>query len=156
MKKIILLTAVLLLSSAVVSAQKADGGKKCKEWHKEMQDFKYKFLIQEIGLEEDKQKMFVELYSKMEAEERAIGKEARSVSKKINDKGTATNEEYAAAAETLAETKLKEGQLEKRYFDKFKTFLTDKQLYLLKAAERKFNKKLMKMHGKKDRKVEKK
>ena len=38
-----------------------------------------------------------------------------------------------------------------KYYEQFKTFLSYKQLYLLKTAERKFNKKLMELQ-KKDKK----
>ena len=36
-----------------------------------------------------------------------------------------------------------ETEIEKKYYEQFKTFLSYKQLYLLKTAERKFNKKLI-------------
>lgn len=60
-----------------------------------------------------------------------------------------TDTEYIVAAESMATAKAREGELEKKYYNKLKTILSPKQLYLLKSSERKFDRKLGEMRRKK-------
>lgn len=149
MKKTIILPLFLTIACFASMAQQSDGGKR-DDWKKELQEFKYQYLTQEVQLTEDQQKPFFELYSQMEAEKAKAGRECRALKKKAKADG-ATDEDYEAAVNAMIDLKLLEAQIEKRYYEQFKTILSKKQLYLLKVAEREFNKKLMKMQkGKKD------
>lgn len=149
MKKI-LLTIMIISLCVVAGFAQGKGDGRNKEWHKEMQEFKYKYLIQEIDLNEEDQKAFVEIYSQYDEAKHKLHKNVMVGCKALKAKENATDEEYGAMAEALTEYSLKEGKIDKEYFDKFKTILSKKQLFKLKMAERKFQKELMKMRGKKE------
>ena len=151
MKKILLLV-IIITSSFCVFAQRNDGEKR-EDWKKELQEFKYQFISQEIELTEQQQKPFFEIYSQMEAEKIKIGQDCRKLKKEAK-KDDATDADYIAAVNAMIDMKLLEAQIEKRYYEKFKTIISSKQLYLLKRAEHKFMKKLMQMQ--KDDKKKKK
>ena len=69
----------------------------------------------------------------------------------MKEDGEHSDAEYERAVEAVLNLPIITGQIEKKYYEQFKTFLSYKQLYLLKTAERKFNKKLMELQ-KKDKK----
>lgn len=154
-KNVIILLAIAVLSLPCI-AQKKDGAKKDKaEWRKELQDFKYKYLAQEMELKEDQQTKFFELYSKMESELNTAKKDCNATCKAVKKAGdTATDAQYEKAVDAMINEDIIEGQIKKRYYEEFKKFLTPKQLYQLKESERKFYKKLKEMRkkGKKDKK----
>ena len=57
-----------------------------------------------------------------------------------------SEKEYAASAAAINDLPLQEALLEKEYFEKFKTILSPKKMFLYKRAETLFAKKLLKDH----------
>ena len=153
MRKIIIVLITVCVSSIFAFADSATTDKR-EDWKKELQEFKYQYLAQEVELTDEQQKTFFEMYSLMEAEKAKVGQECRRLRKKAKAEN-ATDADYDAAVNAMIDIKLLEAQIEKRYYEKFKTILSSKQLYLLKRAEHKFMKKLMQMQ-KEDRKTKKK
>lgn len=148
-KNNILLLLVAIVLSMPVAAQKKskfDGNR--AEWKKELQDFKYKYLAQETNLTEEQQTQFFELYSKMETEIDGAIKDAKATTKIVKSEGDHSEAEYQKAIDAILNLNIIKAQIEKRYYDQFKSFMSSQQLYKLKSAERKFNKKLMEMHKK--------
>lgn len=144
MRRILMIFLVALMAMSVPAmAQNARKGKPTEKMWKEMQEFKLKFLAQEMELKDDQQKKFVELYSQMSSEKRQLFNETRKLEKKLQDDKNASDSEYAAVSKALTEAKEKDAEIEKRYDDKFQTFLSAKQIFKMKAAEEKFR---MKMH----------
>lgn len=118
------------------------------EMLKELQEFKIKYLIQEMELTEDQQQKFTKLYTQYDNERSALFRDVHRRSKAMRNNDNPTDTDYLVAAENMATAKCREGELEKTYFAKFKTMLTPKQLYTLKRAEHKFNRKLREMKKK--------
>ena len=54
-----------------------------------------------------------------------------------------TDRDYEAAASALSNTRMREGEIEAKYFDKFSKILSKKQLFQLKQAEVKFTREML-------------
>jgi len=145
MTRTVLITLILLICGVAPGyaqkQHKRGGGK----WHQEFMEFKLKFMAQEIGLQENQKKRFNELYIRMENEKGNAFHAAHQAVKVVKNNAKATDAQYNAASMAMVDLKLKEAQIEKNYYTKFKTFLTAKQMYLMKKAERKFTRTIMKM-----------
>lgn len=152
MKKLIFSLVLICCATIISYAQNNDSCKR-DDWKKELQEFKYQYLTQEVKLTEEQQKPFFELYSQMEAEKAKVGQDCRKLKKKAKAEN-ATDADYDAAVSAMIDMKLLEAQIEKRYYEKFRTILSSKQLYMLKKAEHEFMKKIMRMQ--KDKKKSKK
>ena len=107
--------------------------------------YKHDFLAKELGLSKAQQDAFFELYAAMEDRTMDLGGEVRDLEKKASAAG-ASDEEMAAAAIALYSQKMREGEIEMEYYEKFKETLTPAQLVALKSAERKFTQELMRQH----------
>ncbi len=107
--------------------------------------YKHDFLAKELGLSKAQQDAFFELYDAMEDRTMDLGGEVRDLEKKASAAG-ASDEEMAAAAVALYSQKMREGEIEMEYYEKFKGTLTPAQLVALKSAERKFTQELMRQH----------
>ena len=97
-----------------------------------------------------------EVYDKMEAETDKIASETRDLERKISESNDDVSDlEYDTATDAMFELKIKEGEIEKSYLEKFRSILTKRQLFMLKSAERNFNKALVqhqnRLHNKRDR-----
>lgn len=122
------------------------GGIKNKEKvFKEIQEFKLKYLAQEMGLSEVQKKEFNEVYTQMSIEKGKIFHYCRKVEKEMQEDSNLSDEDYAKATEKLDAARAKEAQIDKAYDAKFATFLTAKQIYKMKQAERAFLEKLRDM-----------
>ncbi len=132
-------SSTLLAQSTEPSAQER------KQWFKEMRQVKNEYIAKQLQLTPEQKQKFIPLYDAMDAETARLGNETRQLEKTIYGKGSnATDIEYEKAAEALYELKGKESEIELKYFQKFKTVLTKKQLFELKRAERRFSRELMK------------
>ncbi|MBP3298545.1 MAG: hypothetical protein J6L73_02555 [Muribaculaceae bacterium] len=115
------------------------------EKRKELQEFKVKYFIQEIDLPADKQPEFTRLYNQYDQSREALFAEMGSRFKAMRAKDEPTDADYLVTAEAMAGFKSREGELEKNFFQQLKTLLTPKQLFQLKKAEHKFQRKVMEM-----------
>ena len=149
MQKIVILLIAMVLTIPTYAQNKKKENK--EEWKKELQDFKYKYLAQEVELSDEQMTNFFELYAKLELERKQALKDCKAITKAVKEDGEHSEAEYERAVEAVLNLPIITGQIEKKYYEQFKTFLSYKQLYLLKTAERKFNKKLMELQ-KKDKK----
>ena len=139
MKRALTFAIIALLTLPAIWAQPDGTQQDRKKWFREMTQYKHDFLTKELNLTKEQEEKFFPLYDKMESETRELNRQARSMEKSVKEKGDkATDLEYEKAAEALQELKGKEGAVETRYFNDFKTVLTKKQLFQLKQAERKF------------------
>lgn len=130
-----------------MAAQRNGGDDNREQWFKEMRDYKHAFLAKELDLSRDQQRKFFPLYDEMEDETAKLNQETRQLEEKIAKTGdNVTDIEYDKATEALFEQKSKEGEIEKSYLKKFQPILSKKQLFMLKGAERKFTRDIMKHH----------
>lgn len=152
MKKILLIFALILTAVIPAMAQgpgQGNGHKGKKgDMAKEINEFKLKFLAQEMELKEDQQKRFFELYDQMSKEKWEIFKEMRDKERKVKNDPNATDEDYKSLSDAIADFKAKDAQIDKKYDDQFATFLTQKQIFKMKDAEEKFRQKMHEMRGK--------
>lgn len=160
MRKFSLLLLFMLTAIFSVCAQNKV---KERDMRKEIVEYKMKFLAQEMDLKEDQQKKFFEIYSQMTDERMKVVKDRKELEKKLNNDANASDEEFKKAMESINSAKSKEAEIEKKYDAKFSEFLTQKQIFKMKAAEEKFNDRMREMHktkridGKiKDKKINKK
>lgn len=119
--------------------------KRC-EMAREVQEFKLKFLAQEMELRDDQQKRFFDLYNAMSEEKFKVFTEVRRLESQIKNNPNATEAEYAAVSEAITKAKARDAEIEKKYDDQFSTFLTKKQIFKMKAAEDKFRRKMHEMN----------
>ena len=131
MKHVLSLTILLLAAVLTCPAQ--------NKWGNDMLEAKHKMIIEEVGLTPSQQEKFMPLYSEMEREIYKTNREARALAASVEKKKSATDSEYYQAAEALSRAKVREGELEAKYFEKFAKILSKKQMFLLKQTELKFN-----------------
>lgn len=143
------ISTILLLTVISIPSAFAQGKGPRAQWMREMKQTKLEYLSKELSIKQDQKVKFTELYNAMQAELYKLRTETNSMRKNVQENGNATDLEYEKAAEALFEFKIKEGNIEKKYFEKFKTVLTPQQLFLFKKAEKKWMKELMKHRKKK-------
>lgn len=138
---------VLLVLAGLMPVMAQTKGKSRAEMRREVREFKLKFLAQEMELKEEQQKKFFELYNQMDDEKVSLFKETRALEKKLQD-GNATDAEYESVSKAITEAKEKDAEIDRRYDEKFSTFLSPKQIFKMKAAEDKFRNKMHEMRHK--------
>ena len=150
MKRSIIIILIIAIF-APINVAVAQGKKKAdrKEWFAHMRQHKHDFLTKELKLTKEQEAKFFAVYDAMEDELHKVNRDTRKLEKQVADNKAATDVEYDAASKAIIELKKKEAAIELKYFDKLKSTISSKQLFLLKKAERKFTKNIMKEHNKK-------
>ena len=144
MKRIV---AILILTLTIASAVTAQNGR--TKFANDMYQAKHEMIIQELGLTQTQQKQFMPLYEQMEREIYEVNRNARALAAEVEKKKNPTDRDYEAAASALSNTRVQEGDIESKYFDKFSKILSKKQLFQLKQAEAKFTREMLKKKDKK-------
>lgn len=150
-KHLLFILALILGCSASAFAQKPHG-KKAENMMKELQEFKIKFIAQEIDLKESQKADFVELYNEMSAKRVEVMRDAWKMERELKNNPDATEADYQAVTDAMTKAKAKDAEIEKSYDEKFAKILSQKQIYKMKEAEDEFRKKMAEMrhkHGKK-------
>ena len=152
---IIIIISTLLFSSTLSNAAKRSGRADNNKWLTEVRTYKHNFLVKETEMTTAQRDAFIPLYTDMENEIYQVNREARdlesSVSKNV---ANASENDYEKAAQALSDTKVKEGEIENAYFQKFSKILSKKQLFLLKRAENRFARNMLD-HNKRSQKASK-
>ena len=131
--------AFILIILATLTANAQDRSK----WVNEMLEAKHKMLIEEVGLTPTQQEQFMPLYEAMEKEIYTTNRDARTLAASVEKKKAPTDSEYKQAAEALSRVKVREGEIEAKYFEKFSKILSKRQLFLLKQTENKFTRNML-------------
>lgn len=139
-------TALFVLVALTSTAAEPERSK----WAAEMIEMKHQMIIEEVGLTPSQQDQFMPVYEEMEREIFQTNREARQLAAAVDKKKNPTDSEYFEAAEALSKAKVREGEIEAIYFDKFSKILSKKQIFLLKRTENKFTRSMLKK-GKGDR-----
>ena len=154
MTKHLLLILALLVGGLSAAAQKHEG-KKGENMMKELQEFKIKFIAQEIDLQDSQKAKFVELYNEMTTKRMDAMRDAWKMERDLKKNKEATEADYQAVTDAMTKAKAEDASIEKNYDEKFATFLSQKQIFKMKEAENEFRKKMAEMrhkHGKKGNK----
>lgn len=161
MKKVLLILFLSLMSVSLAPAQTSEPKakkehKSQKKMYKELQEFKLKFLAQEIDLKDNQKEQFTRLYTEMQEKREAVMRVAWQAEKKVKKDNNATEADYLAASEAMIKAKEEDAKIEKEYDKKFEKFLSSKQIFKLKTAEAKFRKKIEEMRHRHSEKKTKK
>ena len=138
MKRIV---AILTIVLALASATMAQNGR--TKFANDMYQAKHEMIIEELGLTPSQQKQFMPLYEQMEREIYQVNRNARALASEVEKKANPSDRDYEIAASALSNTRMREGEIEAKYFEKFSKVLTKKQLFLLKQAEVKFTREMI-------------
>ncbi|MBR1882925.1 MAG: hypothetical protein IJ808_07960 [Muribaculaceae bacterium] len=136
MKRILLLFLIL---GATCAAHAQDRAK----WTSDMLEAKHKMLVEEVGMTPTQQEQFLPLYEAMENEIFQTNRNARTLAASVEKKKAPADSDYLQAAEALSNAKMREGEIEAKYFEKFAKILSKRQLFLLKQAENKFTRTML-------------
>lgn len=143
MKRIV---SILIMVMALTTVATAQNGR--TKFATDMYQAKHEMIIEELGLTMTQQKQFMPLYEQMEREIYQVNRNARALAKEIENKKNPSDRDYEAAASALSSTRIREGEIEAKYFDKFSKILSKKQIFLLKQAEAKFTREMLKKRKK--------
>ena len=138
MKKIV---SILILTLAITSTAMAQNGR--TKFATDMYQAKHEMIIEELGLTQTQQKQFMPIYEQMEREIYQVNRNARALAKEVEKKKNPSDKDYEAAASALSRTRIQEGEIEAKYFEKFSKILSKKQLFQLKQAEVKFTREML-------------
>ena len=148
MKRIV---AMLTLVLAITAAATAQSGR--TKFAADMYQAKHEMIIEELGMTMTQQKQFMPLYEQMEREIYEVNRTARALATEVEKKKNPTDRDYETAASALSSTRMREGEIEAKYFEKFSKILSKKQLFQLKQTEVRFTREMI---GKKKDKKSKK
>ncbi|MFV0467851.1 MAG: hypothetical protein ACK5MK_02865 [Dysgonomonas sp.] len=97
------------------------------------------FLIKEIGLTNQESKVFIPLCDELMSKKFELNREIRRKGREVRQKGArATAADYESLNDQTMDNKIKEAQLDKEYYQKFKTVLSPEKIYKYQRAESKF------------------
>lgn len=132
--------AIMLLMSFLPATAKDNSNN--SQWAQEMLNYKHDFIAEQTGMTQAQRDKFMPMYEAMEKEIFAVHRTAREQAKKISTTTKASDQDYANAARAMSQVKVKEGEIEGRYFERFSKILSKKQMFLLKQAEMKFTRQM--------------
>ena len=145
MKRLVsILIATLVIAGAVTAQNKGRS-----KFATDMYQAKHEMIIEELGLTPTQQKQFMPLYEQMEREIYQVNRHARALAAEVEKKKNPSDRDYEVAASALSNTRVQEGDIEAKYFEKFSKILSKKQLFQLKQAERKFTQEMLSKKRKK-------
>ena len=145
MRRLVSILIALLVFAGAVTAQNKGRSK----FATDMYQAKHEMIIEELGLTPTQQKQFMPLYEQMEREIYQVNRNARALASEVEKKKNPSDRDYEAAASALSNTRVQEGDIEAKYFEKFSKILSKKQLFQLKQAERKFTQEMLSKKRKK-------
>jgi len=79
----------------------------------------------------------------MEKEIYQCNRNARTIAATVEKKANPKDSEYQQAADALSNAKVREGEIEAKYYAKFSKILSKKQLFQLKQTEANFARKML-------------
>lgn len=136
----IALAALMLLSISIPALAQGKGS----GWTKEMLEYKHDFIAEQTEMTQAQRDKFMPMYEAMEKEIYNANRTAREQARKVqNTSRKVSDQEYATAAKAMSQVKVKEGEIESRYYDKFAKILSKKQMFQLKQAELRFTRQML-------------
>lgn len=151
-KAIIYIFATLTMTTP--SVMDAQGPKENKKFNLEaFESRKGAFLTAELELTPDEAAEFIPLCNELQRKKFEIGQDCRSKHKLIKrakrENKDVSDDTYKKTMNVCLESRIKEAEIEKEYYDKFLQILTPEKLYKYKDAEMKFWEKYMREQHKK-------
>jgi Spy/CpxP family protein refolding chaperone len=141
------IAAILIMILTLCNATMAQNGR--TKFAADMYQAKHEMIIEELGLTPTQQSKFMPLYEQMEREVYEVNRNARALANEVEKKKNPTDRDFEAAASALSNTRMREGEIEAKYFDKFSKILSKKQLFQLKQTEVRFTREMISKKRKK-------
>ena len=141
----LLLFLIFIASACFQSVYAQKQGR--EQWMDQINQYKRSYFTKELDLSPQQQTRFFALYDEMTEQTDRVEAEARTMEQRLTDAKDATDLEYEKATEAMYDAKVQQAEIEKAYMLKFKEILTNKQLFKLKNAERKFSMEMMRQHN---------
>ncbi|MDR2120390.1 MAG: hypothetical protein LBP64_05900 [Tannerella sp.] len=101
------------------------------------------FITAEIGLTSDEAVEFIPIENQMKEKLFETGNECRKMNRDIRSRQSVSDETFLKLIDCNLETRSKELQIEKEYYEKFKKILSPEKLYKYQQAEFKFMREFM-------------
>ena len=133
----------ILIATLVIAGAMTAQNKGRSKFATDMYQAKHEMIIEELGLTQTQQKQFMPLYEQMEREIYQVNRNARALANEVEKKKNPSDRDYEVAASALSNTRVQEGDIEAKYFEKFSKILSKKQLFQLKQTERKFTQEML-------------
>ena len=136
----IICMAVILFSHFTVG-QEQDEGRKF-----DRQSFQAKrnaYITAEIGLTPEEAARFIPLDNELKQKQFDAGRECRRLLRESRSQEAKSDKFYQELIDCMIETRIKEAQLEKEYYKKFKQILSPVKLYKYREADFKFMREFM-------------
>ena len=102
------------------------------------------YMSQKAGLTPKEIEQFFPLYFEFQDKKKEINKEAWDIAKQ-GKKPDTTEAEYETIIDTFFDNQETIAKLEKEYIKKYRKFLSEKKIYMVYWAERKFSRNMMKI-----------
>ncbi len=149
MRKIITAFLFCVLFLPVCNAQ----GNSPEDRYKRFQNYKKEYLRKQIGLTDKEAAQFFPLYDEMQLKKYRLNRQVRSEARRVAYSKTPVSEkEYASSAEALSLLPLKEAQIEREYYIRFRGILSPRKLFLYRRAENSFAKAMLQHRDKEQKK----
>ena len=101
------------------------------------------FIKKEVGLTADEASKFIPLETEFRNKIVEVGRECRSLARESQNRRKMSDGEYSKLVDCQIETRIKEAQLEKEYYEKFKKILSPEKLYKYQQADISFSRELV-------------
>ena len=101
------------------------------------------FITAEAGLTAEEAGKFIPLENEFKQKLFEVGRDCRRLTREGQNKQKMSDAEYKKLIDCHLETRLKEAQLEKEYFEKFTKVLSPEKLYKYHLADAKFSRELV-------------
>ena len=151
MRKLFILIVIFLGGLTIAYGQEERPDKKDKDpvkkekMFREVQEFKMKYIAQEMDLSEVQKKRFYELYEEMNESKKECYQEAVVMDRRLKEEKNASDEDYQQVRTAFNEANAKWAEIQKEYDEKFSEFLSPKQMYKMKEGEENFRAKFDEM-----------
>ncbi|MCH5242430.1 MAG: hypothetical protein J1F67_08405 [Muribaculaceae bacterium] len=146
MKKIFTLILILMAGFSFMSAHGDEHDPvKREKMFREVQEFKMKYLAQEMELSEIQKKKFFELYQEEMESKKECYQEAVVMDRRLKEQKDASEEDYQQVRNAFNQANENWAKIEQQYDEKYSEFLSQKQIYKMKEAESSFRAKFDEM-----------
>jgi hypothetical protein len=136
MSKIFIITFVTLMTLSSLGVYAQD---KSEAFDKESFLIKRKaFITSELSLTPYEVEQFIPLVEELQQQKFEAGHRCRKLTRELRQKENPSDTEYLKAIDVCLGVGLKEAELEKEYYEKFKKILSPAKLYKYKEVEFKF------------------
>ena len=102
------------------------------------------YMAKKAALTPEESEKFFPLYFEFQDKKKTINKEAWKIARKGKNPET-TDTEYQEIIDTFFDNQETIAKLEKEYIKKYRAFLSDKKVYMVYWAERKFTRNMLKI-----------